>query len=175
MIKSQARIQSVRFRDKVVQILRDTRRDVDRVDWKEEAPRTLNESLAHLERRLSVERGILWAADERLELIPDEDADGRRAVAQVAELTRDCLLWHTELHEQLIGARNVFLDAQARQAFAPRSSQPLTDLWDDVVEPILRLPVTRADRLPEQGFPMFAGAAIAHAAVAGETHRRNPV
>ncbi|HSF23250.1 MAG TPA: hypothetical protein VLE20_03410, partial [Blastocatellia bacterium] len=42
----QARIQSVRFRDKVLQILRDTRRDVDRVDWKVEVPRILNESLA---------------------------------------------------------------------------------------------------------------------------------
>ena len=48
----QARIQSVRFRDKVLQMLRDTRRDVDRVDWKIDAPRTLNESLAHLERRV---------------------------------------------------------------------------------------------------------------------------
>jgi hypothetical protein len=82
----QARIQSVRFRDKVLQILRDTRRDVDRVDWKVEAPRTLNESLAHLERRVAVERGILGAADERLEIMPDEEAGSRRAVAQVADL-----------------------------------------------------------------------------------------
>ena len=36
----QARIQSVRFREKVLQLLRDTRRDVERVDWKVEAPRS---------------------------------------------------------------------------------------------------------------------------------------
>jgi hypothetical protein len=153
----QARIQSVRFREKVLQILRDTRRDVDRVDWKVEAPRTLDESLAHLERRVSVERGILAAANERLELMPDEDAGGRRAVAQVADLTRDCLLRHTELHEHLIGARNVFLDAQARQSFSPKPSRPLPDLSDDVLEPILRLPLTRADRLLERGVPLFMG------------------
>jgi hypothetical protein len=153
----QARIQSVRFRDKVLQILRDTRRDVDRVDWKVEAPRTLNESLAHLERRVAVERGILGAADERLEIMPDEEAGSRRAVAQVADLTRDCLLRHAELHEQLIGARNVFLDSQARQAFSPRPSRPLPDLADDVLEPLLRMPVTRADNLFKYGFPPFVG------------------
>jgi hypothetical protein len=153
----QARIQSVRFREKVLQLLRDTRRDVDRVDWKTEVPRTLDESLGHLERRVSIERGILDAADQRLELMPDADASGRRAVAQVAELTRDCLLRHTELHEHLIGARNVFLDAQARQAFAPRPSRPLPDLADDVLEPLLRLPLARADHLLERGFPLFVG------------------
>jgi hypothetical protein len=153
----QARIQSVRFRDKVLQILRDTRRDVDRVDWKVEAPRTLNESLAHLERRVAVERAILGAADERLEIMPDEEADSRRAVAEVADLTRECLLRHTELHEQLIGARNVFLDAQARQAFAPKPSRPLPDLAADVLEPLLRMPIARVDQLLERGFPLFVG------------------
>jgi len=153
----QARIQSVRFREKVLQILRDTRRDVARADWHVEVPRTLDESLAHLERRVSVERGILDAADQRLELIPDEDVNGRRAVAQVAELTRECLLRHTELHEDLIGARNVFLDAQGRQAFAPSPSRPLPDLGDDVLEPILRLPLARADGLLERGFPLLVG------------------
>jgi hypothetical protein len=153
----QARIQSVRFRDKVLQILRDTRRDVDRVDWKVEAPRTLDESLAHLERRVAVERGILGAADERLEIMPDEEAGSRRAVAQVADLTRDCLLRHAELHEQLIGARNVFLDAQARQAFSPKPSRPLPDLAADVLEPLLRMPITNIDRLLERGFPPFVG------------------
>lgn len=151
----QARIQSVRFRDKVLQILRDTRRDVDRVDWEVEAPRILNESLTHLERRVAVERGILGAADERLEIMPDEEAGSRRAVAQVADLTRDCLLRHAELHEQLIGARNVFLDTQARQAFAPRPSRPLPDLAADVLEPLLRMPVALADQLLDRGFPLF--------------------
>jgi hypothetical protein len=153
----QARIQSVRFRDKVLQILRDTRRDVDRVDWKVEVPRTLNESLAHLERRVSVERGILGAADERLAIMEDSDAGARRAVAQVADLTRDCLLRHAELHEHLIGARNVFLDAQARQVFAPKPTLPLPNLSEDVLEPLLGCSVAVADALLERGFPLLVG------------------
>ena len=153
----QARIQSVRFRDKVQQILRDTRRDIDRVDWRVEVPRMLNDSLEHLERRLAVERGIISVADQRLEVMADDDAEAQRAVAAVAELTRDCLLRHTELHEHLIGARNVFLDAQARQAFAPIPTRPLPDFADDVLEPVLRMPLVRADELLERGFSYFTG------------------
>lgn len=153
----QARIQSVRFRDKVLQVLRATRRDVDRVDWNVEVPEILNGSLDHLERRVAVEQGILGAADERLEIMPEEEAGSRHAVAQVADLTRDCLLRHAELHEHLIGARNVFLDAQARQAFAPRPSRPLPDLADDVLEPVLRMPLAHANQVIERAFPLFPG------------------
>lgn len=153
----QARIQSIRFRDKVLQILRDTRRDVDRVDWKREVPRMLEESLAHLERRVAVERGILEAANERLEQLPEEDADGRPAVIRIAELTHDCLLRHTELHEHLIGACNVFLDAQARQAFAPKPARPLPDLFRDVLEPLARMHIARANRVLDRGFPLLLG------------------
>lgn len=78
-------------------------------------------------------------------------------MAQVADLTRDCLLRHAELHEHLIGARNVFLDAQARQAFAPKPSRPLPDLSDDVLEPLLRMPRTRSDGVLQRGFPLFVG------------------
>lgn len=151
----QARTQSIRFRDKVQRILQDTRRDVDRVDWREEAPRTLSEALSHLERRIVVERSILLATAERLDALSDEEAHSRRAVAQVEDLTHDCLLRHTELHEQLIGARGVFLDAQARQSFAPRPTRPLPDLVGDVLDPVLRLTMIKAHEVVSRGFPFM--------------------
>jgi hypothetical protein len=154
----QARIQSVRFREKVVGILRDTRRDVERVDWKVDVPRTLNDVRTHLEHRLRVESGILNTADERLDTLPEPEDDARRAVARVAELVQECRLRHTELHEHLMQARNVFLEAQARQSFAARPTQPLPDLVDDVLERILELPVRVAEPLLGRGFPLFVGA-----------------
>jgi hypothetical protein len=152
----QARIQSVRFKEKVLQVLRDTRRDVDRVDWREEVPRMLADALVHLTRRVSVERGILAVVDDHLDLLDDDD-DRRAAVASVAHLTRDCLLRHAELHEDLIGARNVFLDAQARQSFAPGPSRPLPDLTDDVLAPFLALPVAHTHQVLEDGVPLLLG------------------
>jgi len=154
----QARIQSVRFKEKVLRVLRDTRRDVDRVDWRDEVPRMLDDALAHLGRRLTVERGILAVADDHLDVLTDED-EGHAAVAAVAHLVRDCLLRHAELHEELIGARNVFLDAQARQAFAPGPSRPLPDLAADVLAPLLTLPVRQAEEITEAGMPLLLGPA----------------
>jgi hypothetical protein len=61
------------------------------------------------------------------------------------------------LHEHLIGARNVFLDAQARQAFAPKPARPLPDLLQDVLDPIARMQVTSANRVLDRGFPLLVG------------------
>lgn len=154
----QARIQSVRFREKVMTKLRETRRDVDRIDWREEVPRMLDDARTHLKRRLSVERGILDVADERLDTLPDEDEEGRQAVARVHALVKDCQNCHTELHGQLMGARNVFLDAQAQQSFSPRPSRPLPNLPEDVLEPVLGLPLGASVPLVGQGLSMLTGA-----------------
>lgn len=152
----QARIQSVRFREKVLQILRETRRDVGRVDWRQEVPRMLDGARDHLARRLRVEQGILDVADERLDMMLDAD-EATRAVVQVAELIRDCRFRHVELHEELMQARNVFLDMQARQSFASAPSRPLPDLVEDVLEPLLAQSVARVEPAIHRGVAFFMG------------------
>jgi hypothetical protein len=152
----QARIQSVRFREKVLRILRETRRDVERVDWKREVPRMLDDARDHLARRLRVEQGILDTADERLDLMLEAD-EATRAVVQVAELIRDCRLRHVELHEELMRARNVFLDTQARQSFAMAPSRPLPDLVEDVLEPLLAQPMAAVEPAVGRCVPLLVG------------------
>jgi tetratricopeptide (TPR) repeat protein len=152
----QARIQSVQFREKVLRILRETRRDVERVDWRREVPRMLAEAREHLARRLRVEQEILNAADERLDVMI-EGGEPTRAVVQVAELIRDCRIRHVELHEELMRARNVFLDMQARQSFATTPSRPLPDLLNDVLEPLFAQPVAAAGPAAERCVPLLMG------------------
>lgn len=154
----QARVQSVRFREKVMRIIQETRRDMDRVDWREEVPSLLDDARAHLKRRLQAEQGILDTADERLDILPEEDVESRRAVAQVAAVIRECRLRHHELHAQLMRARNVFLDAQAQQAFGAAPARLLPELRDQVLEPLLRMPVAEVGGIVDQGFPLFVGA-----------------
>jgi hypothetical protein len=154
----QARIQSLRFRDKIQQVIQATIRDVEQVDWHVEIPTLLREGVDHLERRLRVERGILDTAEGRLDTIEEEDSEGRRSVARVAELVRDCQLRHTELHGHLMGARNVFLDSQARQSFVEGPSLPLPNLLSDVLEPILQKPVAQVVPLIDQSVPLLIGA-----------------
>lgn len=154
----QARWQSTRFREKVLGVLKETRRDVERVDWRVAVPTLLGEALTHVQARLDVERAILSVTDERLDVLPLGD-ERSRAVAQVAELIRMCQMTHAELHAELMRARNVFLDTQARQEFVPTATRLLPDLRNDVLSPLLALPCSEALRITDVLFPAFFGAA----------------
>lgn len=151
-----ARWQSIRFADKASTIVRETRRDVSRVDWREEVPKLLQEALIHIETRLASERSILTTADDRLQVLDPGDAS-TSAVVEVSRLIRECRLRHVELHHQLMGARNVFLDEQARQSF---SAAPLTaypSLLSEVLDPVLRLGRKNAKTAADRVFPAFFG------------------
>lgn len=137
-----ARLQSIRFWDKITRVVRETRRDIRRVDWRNDAPKLLNEALQHVRSRTDVESGILQTARERLDVLDLAD-DGARAVAEVCRLIEDCRKRHFDLHGELMSARNVFLDEQERQAFQLISTVQLPSLIDDVLIQLLRMP--RAD------------------------------
>ena len=151
-----ARLQSQRFGEKIDTVLRETRRNLRRVDWREDVPRTIAAALAHIKARLDAERSILAEAERRLDNL--EENEIARKVAQIASIMRECHLRHTELHERLMGARNVFLDEQARQSFASAPSLALPALESEVLEPVLRLDRRDATRLLEDGFALFFGA-----------------
>jgi hypothetical protein len=160
----QARWQSLRYEEKIGRILRDTRRDVTSVDWREAVPRMLDEALAHIETRLHVEDNILAAARMRLEALADRpepaapQAQSRTALTEVESLVRDCVLRHNQLHGQLIGARSVFLEEQARQGFVPVAARFHPDLGGDVLAPLLDLGRDMAMDVVEESFPSLFGA-----------------
>jgi len=137
-----ARLQSLRYLEKIDTVLRETRRNLRRVDWRLEVPRILSDALAHIRTRLETERAVLNSAEERLDSLAGEEP--ARKVAQIASLIRDCQGRHTELHERLMGARNVFLDEQARQNFVPPSVLKFPSLEVEVLEPLLWLSRQRA-------------------------------
>jgi hypothetical protein len=151
-----ARWQSMRYQSKIEGIVRDTRRDIERVDWRDEVPRLLDSALTHIAGRLVTEDNILKTAEERLDVLDGED-ERARAVAEVARLIRDCRLRHVDLHQRLMGARNVFLDEQARQAFAARPLQLRVELVTDVLEPLLRCEAVGARTVTESCYPAFLG------------------
>jgi len=151
-----ARLQSLRYKDKVAGIIRETHRDITSVDWQEQIPRLLKEALSHIDSRLTTERNILNTAEERLSVLEPED-EGARAISEVVRLIRDCRIRHVDLHDQLMRARNVFLDEQSRQAFAPAPMTPLPNLLSEVLEPILQLDQSDAAKALERAFPCFTG------------------
>jgi hypothetical protein len=158
----QARWQSIRYQEKIGRALRDTRRDVTSVDWLHAVPRMLDEALAHIETRLHVEDSIVEAARGRLEALADRphpapETEGRVALTEVVSLVRDCILRHDQLHGQLIGARSVFLEEQARQGFVPVAARYYPDLGGDVLAPLLALGKDAALGVVEESFPALLG------------------
>jgi len=152
-----ARWQSLRYAEKVVAILRDTRRDVESVDWRHDVPRLLADALGHIDLRLAVERNILATADERLTVMAPGET-GARALVEVSSLISDCRLRHLDLHERLMRARNIFLDEQARQTFSWSVPAAWPNLLVEVLEPLLRVDQRAASDHLDVLFPDFFGA-----------------
>lgn len=151
--------QSLAFQRRVRRILQLTRRDIHRVDWSVEVPALLDDALAHLEERLSVESTIRESAHARLDHLQPGSEEARQ-VAEIAELVSRCIGHHTRLQRDLLEARAAFLDAQARQAFVPRRARIVRSLYADALLPLLELPATQVREIGERWLPDALGARV---------------
>lgn len=131
----EARLRSLQFTRKVRRILDATRRDVRQVDWTEDVPRLLSDSLDHLSERLEVERTLLATIEKTL--AEAGEAEEARGAAQLVGIVTDCRLRHMDLHRELIGARTVFLSEQERQRFRPAAEVRLIRVEEDLLKPLL--------------------------------------
>jgi hypothetical protein len=151
-----ALLQTLRMQEKIDGILKQTRRDVTRVDWREATPRLLDEAVEHVLRRVGVEQGILETAQERLKVLPT-DHDQATPLRHIIEIIQRCRLRHMELQDQLMRARCVFLDEQERQAFSVLSARALPELGREVLEPLLAMPARTAEQIVIDVSPAFSG------------------
>lgn len=144
--------QSRLYCDRLRRLLRDTQRDISRVDWWESAPKLICEAMKHIEDRLDVERNILSTATERLEALTPGTPESM-SVARVYAAIQYCMETHTILQRELMTARTTFLDSQAQQSFSsgPLSVQP--DLLREVVEPMMAMQTNQVMELVEKTLP----------------------
>lgn len=152
-----AKLQSIRFQDLVERKIRDTRRDLRRVDWQDEMPRLLTTAREHIQTRWSVETNIIDAAGEKAEHLTPGSEEARQ-VAQIKQLIEDCRLRHVQLLGRLIPARSVFLDEQLRQSLTPDLPTDLPNLPTDVLEPLLQASRAETENILKSIFPAFFGA-----------------
>ncbi len=132
------RLYSSRLREKIEQLLTSTRRDVSRVDWKQEVPRILVESLRHLESRCEVEHNIIKSAREKQDALALGSEEAQYLTTLISIIS-DCRHCHMELQQRLMEAPQVFLDEQERQIFALRRRLDLPDMLSDVLTPLLSM------------------------------------
>ena len=151
-----ALLQTLRMQEKIRSLLKQTARDISRVDWREQAPRLLTEARDHVMRRVTVEQGIKANAEERLDALRPEHEQAA-PLRQIIEIIQRCRLRHLDLNEELIRARSVFLDEQARQSFSILAARGMPELEREVLEPLLTMPARDANPLLESVAPAFLG------------------
>lgn len=151
----EAQIRSLQYQGFIESTLRRTERDVGRVDWRHEVPALLEEALAHVRGRLEAERQILQCVEDSL----DQLAGGEKAskLVPIRDMLLDCQKRHLSLQGPLMRARQVFLDEQARQRFAPVPLAALPALEEELLVPVLLLSSSDAQNV----CAAFAAGAVA--------------
>lgn len=151
----EAQIRSLQYQGYIDAALRRTERDVGRVDWRHEVPALLDDALAHVRGRLESERQILQCAEDTL----DQLSGGERAskLVVIRDMLLDCQKRHLSLQGPLMRARQVFLDEQARQRFAPVPMASLPALEEELLVPLVMLASANAREVCD----VFASAASA--------------
>lgn len=153
--------QSRMYCDRLRRLLRDTQRDISRVDWVELAPQLIQDAMAHIEARLDVEQNIIRAAGELLDTLKPGSAECV-SVAKILSSIQFCVASHTVLQRELMTARTTFLDSQAQQAFAVHGAVARPDLMREVLAPILAMPVANVQNILNRTLPVLSAPAAPH-------------
>ncbi|MGP4111796.1 hypothetical protein ACTWP5_12880 [Streptomyces sp. 4N509B] len=146
----QARYRTVQYAETLRRALEATRRDVRAVDWLHAVPELITEALDHIADRYRHENAILT----NIRRARDEAADPghKRRAAELVDIVKDCIRRHTQLQSRLLQAGPLFRAEQDRQAFATPAARAGTDLYGQLLAPLLRLPLSSATRVTDAFF-----------------------
>lgn len=156
----QARYRTVQYAESLRRALEATRRNVRAVDWLQAVPDLIAEALDHVADRYRHENAILTnirRARDEAESPDERTGEHKRRAAELVDIVKDCIRRHTQLQSRLLEAGPLFRAEQDRQAFAPPRAQSGTDLYGQVLAPVLTLPVERATRATDAFFAEGAG------------------
>jgi hypothetical protein len=137
----ESRIRSIQYEFYVRQLIEETRRDIRRAGWREDAPERIASFRDHLRERMGTEEKILAAMQDQLDSTPDDREDLRRSAAALVETVNDCFTRHQQLHTSVLEAIRTFAEEQDRQVFGRTASLDLVDLTDEVLTMVLRAPI----------------------------------
>jgi hypothetical protein len=151
----QARYRTVQYAETLRRALEATRRNVRAVDWLNAVPDMIAEALDHVADRYRHENAILTnirrARDE------SGDPENKRRAAELVDIVKDCIRRHTQLQSRLLEAGPLFRAEQDRQAFAPATAASGTDLYGQLLAPLLPLPLEQSVRVTDAFFARGTG------------------
>ncbi|MFJ6786751.1 hypothetical protein [Streptomyces angustmyceticus] len=138
----QARYRTVQYGEYLRQYLDATRRDVRTVDWEQKVPKLLQEALEHIEERYRHESAILTNITDHRDSAGE--ARKKQQAAELVEIVRDCIHRHMQLQDRLQGAGAFFRGEQDRQQFSGPPVGAAVDVFNQLLVPVLTLPVGAA-------------------------------
>jgi hypothetical protein len=144
---AQAERTSVGMSAMLTDLLDATSRDVRSHDWLVDVPERLDRARRHVEGRIGEDDHFLEHVQSGLDA--DASSEVRAASGQIVDLLRRAKQVHLDLERRLVGAREVFLDAQVRQRFAQRRRLRLLSLGEELFTPTLALPADQAGEVAE--------------------------
>ncbi|MCF6525425.1 hypothetical protein [Streptomyces sp. JJ36] len=154
----QARYRTVQYAEALRRTLEATRRNVRAVDWLQAVPDMITEALDHVADRYRHENAILTNIRRvRDEAAGERGPDHKRRAAELVDIVKDCIRRHTQLQSRLLEAGPLFRAEQDRQAFAPPAARAGTDLYGQLLSPVLPLPLEQATRITDAFFARGAG------------------
>ena len=143
-----ARARSLQYEQQIHRFLGQAKRDIRRVNWRDEVHATLVEANEHVDLRLRIEEDIIRSARETLDSIAEDD-ENRPSLAEVVRLMSDCVSRHLRLSKQLMTARGEFIEQQPRQCFVDVDFAERIDMRDALLAPMLLLPLGSVVELTE--------------------------
>ncbi|MEU6484194.1 hypothetical protein [Streptomyces sp. NPDC046887] len=138
----QARYRSVQYGEYLRQYLDATRRDVRTVDWERQVPELLEAALEHIEERYRHESAILTNITQHRD--STHDAKKKRQAAELVDIVRNCIHRHMQLQTKLQGAGALFRAEQDRQQFSGLPQRAAVDVFNQLLMPLLGLPIAMA-------------------------------
>lgn len=143
-----ARARSLQYEQKIHRVIEQAKRDIRRVNWREEVHATLLEANEHVDLRLRIEDDIIRSAREKLDSIAEDD-ENRLSLADVVRLMNDCISRHLRLSKRLMTARGEFIEQQSRQCFVDIDIAERIEMRDALLMPLLALPLASVVELTE--------------------------
>jgi hypothetical protein len=148
----------VQYAETLRRTLEATRRTVRAVDWLRAVPDMITEALDHVADRYRHENAILTNIRKaRDEAAAERGPDHKRRAAELVDIVKDCIRRHTQLQSRLLEAGPLFRAEQDRQAFAAPAARSGTDLYGQLLAPLLPLPVAGATRVTDAWFARGTG------------------
>lgn len=133
-----ARARSLQYEQKLGRFIEQAKRDIRRVDWRDEVHGALVEANEHVDQRLRIEEDIIRTARTRIDAIAEEDSVA--PLTEVIRLVQDCRSRHLRLNRRLMTGRDEFIEQQSRQCFVETSVSLPVNLRDEVLGALLELP-----------------------------------